>query len=93
MNGLVLLPESGRAEVRAIVADWAAGWPKETFEGPTDPMSAMGMVTSAFALDCAKRHVALLQRISSQVRLDEAAAKKVRDHAVVSLPLRQADGD
>jgi hypothetical protein len=85
------IPESRRADARAAVEAWADGWPPEVLGEPADALSRDFMMMRAERVrEAAARQLALQRRLIENLGLDEASAKKIRDHDRVHVPLPQS---
>jgi hypothetical protein len=82
------LDEAAREDLRRLIAEWLRGWPVAALETPADPASLSGMVTVAYAMDCARRELALLEGLQSALSLDAKGVESLRSAQAVLLPAR-----
>ncbi|HEU4395894.1 MAG TPA: RNA polymerase sigma factor [Planctomycetota bacterium] len=85
--GRLGVPEDKREAIKGVVAPWAAELPAAWFETEFDVLAgATPILHKDFVLDAGRRLTPLMLRITNDLGLDEATAKRLRDNPVIFVP-------
>jgi RNA polymerase sigma factor (sigma-70 family) len=81
------IPEARWPDAKRLVEGWAARWPQDALLRPHDTLSTeMMMFPVPHVVEAARQQLDLQTRLVADLGLDEAPAKKIREHEAVWVP-------